>query len=842
MRDLIVALRALRRAPAFALTAVVTLSLAIGASTAIYSFGDVLMMRSLPVADPQDLIILNWRASNNPKVVHSQHGDGSETSDGTITSGSFPYPSLSFLRGSKAVAGDLFGFASAGSLNVRVGNSNDVREGEYVSGDYFRVLGLNPYLGRMIQSRDDLAGSEPVAVISYKMWQTRFGGRPDAIGQSIEVNKTSFVIIGVSPYSFTGLDPRFTPDLFLPIHSIELIDQRAKASAWFTDPNNYWVSIMGRIPSKVDLRHAEASMAVPFRAFIRSSASNEKERQNLPVLHLIRGGSGLPYLMREYSRPFYILFGMTSLITALACCNVTSLLLSRAFALRFEIAVRLSLGATPFRVARYLLTESIVIAVLGASLALPVGYCGIRALTLLLSTGPQDFSLPISMNWRVMIFVLLMAMLTGTLSGLIPAFRAFAADSFASFKEAQHGRAEPRQHLSFLTLGELLVSGQCAFAISMVVGAGLFAQTLIRLKAVPLGFNATGITIFSVDAAKAGYTWKQSVILYERILDGVSRIPGVAEVSLSDTPLVAGSSNSNALIIPGASPPLGYSLSANVILVGPLFFKTMQIPLVQGRELVKEDQVLTPPAVVVNQRFVQKFFSGHNPIGLNFTFKDNPPFDVQIVGVTKNTLYSSIRAEVPPVVYVPFSKAPLGWHLGPTYFDVRVSGHMPSLATSISKVVSELSSNLPITDIRTQTDYINSTIAPERTFTRLCICFALISLIIACVGVYGSITYAVTRRANEIGIRIALGAQRTTVVGMIQKKVCVIALTGIAAGLLLAWNVTRLVDSYLFRIRPHDLATFVISGMTMLTLALVAGLTPALRASQIDPWQAIRKE
>src|SRR5581483_97101 len=554
-RDLVFAFRALRKSPVFTLTALLSLALGLGANTAIYSFMDVIMMRALPVRDPKNLVIVNWRAKGLPKVVHSAHGDG--------FSGILPYPAFELLRDHNDVLSAIFAFANAGRLNLVVGNQAFLGGGEYVSGNYFSAIGVPPVAGRLIANQDDRPGANAVAVIGYRLWQQHFNSARNAVGQTILVNRTPFVVAGVTAPEFYGVNPRDSPDIFLPLHSVAYLDPRARNADWFHERNAYWVEIMGRLRPGVRLRQAEIPMAGQFHVFVAGTASNDGERSNLPELWLQEGGSGLDSLRRQYSKPLYILLTMTGLILAIACSNIANLLLSRAAARRRAIAVRLSLGAGRWRITQQLLTESILMGVLGGLMGLLVAAFGIRFLTWLLANGQPDFTLHAGIDARILLFAMLVSILTGILFGLAPAIQATKVDVAPALKESRAAAARARRFGLPFGLSHALVVGQVALSLLLVVAAGLFVRTLIKLHSVSIGFNTQKLLMFTLDASQAGYDQRRGSAFYESLRQRFANLPGVRAATMTDIPLVAGSSGSEVITVPGMPAPPDRPLSTN---------------------------------------------------------------------------------------------------------------------------------------------------------------------------------------------------------------------------------------------------------------------------------------
>jgi macrolide transport system ATP-binding/permease protein len=841
-RDLSFAFRTLRKSPAFTLTALLSLALGIGANTAIYSFMDAIMMRALPIPDPQNLVVVNWRAKGQPMVAHARHGDGYQTPGGITASGIFPYPAWESLRDHNATLSALFAFAGAGRLNLVAGNQAFLGDGEYVSGNYFSAIGTAPVAGRLFGNDDDRAGATTSAVISYRFWQRAFSGSPSAMGQTILVNRNPFTVVGVTAPEFYGVNPRGSPDIFLPLHSLAYVDPRVQKGDWFHERDNYWVEMMGRLRPGVTLRQAEVSMAGQFHLFVAATATNDKERSNLPTLWLQEGGSGIDSLRRRYSKPLYVLIAMTGVILAIASANVANLLLARSTARRREIAVRLSLGAGRSRIIRQLLTESVLMSLLGGLMGLFVTAFGIRFLTLLLANGRENFTLHAAIDTRILLFAISVSVVTGIVFGLAPAIQATKVDVTPALKESR-AAAKRVQRFGFpFGLSHALVAGQIALSLLLVIAAGLFVRTLAKLHSVSIGFNTENLLVFNLNAGQAGYDETRGARFYESLRQRFAGIPGVRAATMTDIPLVAGSAGANGIRLPGTPTPRDRGPSTSIALVGPSFFDTMQIPILLGRPIGEQDTADAPRTVVVNEVFAKKFFPGRSSISQHFTVENKKPIDVQIVGVARNSRYASLTGEIPPVAYLPWSQEPPGWIIGGMYYEIRTLGDPLAFANTVRQIVHQVNSRLPVADLTTQVRYIDSTIAQERTFADLCTCFGLLALLIACVGLYGTMAYAVARRTNEIGIRIALGAQRGRVIWMLLREVLALSLAGLAIGLGVAWEASQFVASFLFGVHPNDLLVFGFSAMTLLTCALAAGYAPAWRASRIDPVEALRHE
>jgi macrolide transport system ATP-binding/permease protein len=843
-QDVRYGLRAMGTNPLFTAMAVLSLALGIGANAAIYSFMDAILLRSLPVQHPEQLVVINWRSKDGGGVIHSQ--SGTRHRDGAaMTSPNFPFSAFPLLRSNRDTLSTLFAYARAWQVNLVAEGQAELDEAQLVSGGFYSGLGVTPAAGRLIVDDDDRSGAAPVAVISYQYWQRRYAGNPSAIGRPVLINNTPFTIVGVSAPGFLGVDPDLTPKVYLPLHAAPLLsatpadDEKSR----FFDNNSYWLEMMGRLRPGVSASQAQATLAGQFYQFAEGTASNAKEKADLPALWLQEGAGGLDSLRRRYSKPLYVLMAMVGLILIIACANIANLLLARSTARQREIAVRLSLGAGRMRVVRQLLTESLLLSLCGGISGVLVALWGIRSITWLLANGLEDFTLHASLNLPVLGFTLALALATGLVFGLAPAIQATKVDLTPALKETRAGSQRgPGHRIGFgIGLSQALVALQIALSLLLVVAASLFGRTLSNLQSVELGFNKDNVLLFGLNARQAGYKDAALAQFYADLLNDFRRLPGVRSASLSQSPLVIGSWNSTNVVIPGAAAKSGADLETCVVPVDPSFLTTMQIPILSGRGLDQRD-MSSAKAAVVTEQFARTFFPRENPIGHRFGLGDTKkPTDIEIVGVAKTTLYNSIKeTKTPPVVYLPYTH--VLDHLGRVNFELRTAGDPLILVNAVRETVHKANASVPISEVSTQAARIDQTISQERTFAYLCTCFAALALAIACVGLYGTMAYAVARRTNEIGIRMALGAQRKRIVWMVVREVFALGVAGLVIGLAVAWASARFVESFLFGVRRSDPWSIAVSVLVLLAVALVAGYAPAWKASRIDPMAALRHE
>jgi predicted permease len=607
----------------------------------------------------------------------------------------------------------------------------------------------------------------------------------------------------------------------------------------FFDPHVYWVEMMARLRPGVSLEQAQTSLGHQFREFVLSTATSDKERSVLPQLWLEPGASGLDSLRQDYSKPLYVLITMVALILTIACANIANLLLARSAARRREIAVRLSLGAGRARIVRQLLTESVGLSLVGGALGVLVAFWGIRFITWVIANGQENFSLHAELNWPVLGFTLTLALAAGMLFGLAPALQATKVNLSPALKEAA-GAAVPGKRWQFLSLSRVLVCAQIAMSLLLVFGASLFVRTMANLHSVDVGFNRDNVLLFSVNARQAGYQNEALARFYADLATRIRALPGVRAAGMSNFPLAARYVNSEGVSIPGMPALDPRHSEVDTLSVDDGFMDAMQIPVLLGRGLSQRD-IGTHGMAVVNQKFAEAFFAGANPLGRVFVLGGpRDPHQYEIVGVSRSTHYNSLKEELQPVAYLPYTQNLND--LRQMFFEVRTAGDPLTALNPIRAIVHEASAAVSINDVSTQSRIIEQTISQEHTFADLCTCFAALALAIACVGLYGSISYAVARRTRELGIRMALGAERGAIVWMVLRQALILAAVGLAIGLFVAQQMAHLVASFLWNMKPGDPAAIAISIAILFTASVAASFVPAWRASRTDPMLAIRHE
>jgi predicted permease len=837
-QDLRYGWRMFRSNKAFSALAVLSLALGIGANTAIYSFMESILLRSLPVSSPESLVVVNWtsRPPQNANkdwvhVVHGVQGMMWPGNKGMLETGMLPYAAYQLMRDDNPAFSTVFGYFDGRKHNVVLRGQAASARTEFVTGDYFSGLAVSPVAGRLIEPGDDKTGAPTVAVISFSMSEQRFGSPANAIGQRILVDNVPFTIAGVTPPSFFGVDPASSPELYLPMHTTVQLEGPEAARA-FQDENFYWIEVMGRLRPGVTLAQAQAALAPRFERWVASTAKTEGELANLPVLKLNPGGAGLGGLRREYAKPLWVLLAMVAMILAITCANIANLLLARAAARHREMAVRLSLGAGRWRVVRQLLTESVLLASLGGTVGIVFAIWGMRSLTLLFAKGDVNFTLHAELNWKVLAATAALSVLCGLLFGLVPALQSTRADVLPALKSSAAGGTSPRRRTQ-----QVLMVAQIAMSFVILFAAGLFVRTLEQLNAVQLGYARDNILLFRLNAEQAGHRDPEIRTFYADLRKRLESIPGVRSASFANSSILSSGMAGGA--IRGAMKFGTVTVDgARSMAVGPGFLSTMQIPVLVGRELDERDQPGSAPIAVITERLAKKYFANESPLGRRIRFVEEKR-EFEIVGVAAELRNGSLKMESSSTVFLPASQVSPG---GMTY-AIRTAGGDPlAYVRNVHEIVREADASLPVTNIMTQAAEIDRSINREILFARLCTAFALLALLTACVGMYGTMSYSVARQAGEIGLRMALGAPRGRMVWMVLRNVLLLVAAGLAVSIPVALAGSRLVKSLLFGTAPTDPLTIAAAALILLAAAIAAGYIPARRASQVDPLVALRQE
>jgi predicted permease len=849
-------LRLLHRNPSFTAVAVCTLALGIGANTAIFSLIDAVMLKMLPVEKPEQLVLLNWVALGWPYMIHSLTGDSNRDKSGRSTSTSFSYPIFEDIRAHAHALSGVLAFADAGRVNVGISGETGVAQGQLVSGEFFNTLGVPASIGRTITPADDEPGANPVATLSYNYWVRRFGRDPQIIGKTVTVNGAVFTLVGVAAPEFFGVQPGASTDIWLPLRTQPLVDPGWIAYATpgevskFTARDDWWVLIMGRLKPGESEQQLRAGLDVIVQ---QQSSGIQKppakpypeEAADPPKVELMAAGGGLDELRSQFSEPLFILMCVVGLVLLIACANVANLLLVRAASRQKEIAVRLALGGGRARLIRQLLVESVLLALAGGAVGVSLAYWASGSLLKLISSGREPITLHVSPNLRVLGFTAAVSALTGILFGLAPAFRCTRLYLTPALKEGaarivggavqSSGR---RQRLS-----QSLVVVQIAISLLLLIGAGLFVRSLTNLENENVGFDWRNVLLFTIDPTQAGYNGVRLSTFYEQLRKRIEVIPGVRSASFSRHGLINSGVSILGFSLQGFPPKTGRRDNGTVHtnFVGPEFLETFGIPLLLGRTILEQDTAAAPKIAVVNHAFAQEYFKGQDPIGHRFGFGDQKTSsDIVIVGLVGDSRYGKLRDGPPPTVYVAYDQHMK--ELEAVTFSVRTAGNPKDWIGLVGRAVQGLDRNLPIFDVKTEVEEINQATLQERLFAQLSGFFGMLALALASIGLYGMISYTVARRTSEIGIRIALGAERAKILQMILREAMILAVLGIAVGAPVAFVLPRFVSNLLYGLRPTDPLTVAFAVIVLLLVGFLAAYLPARRASRIQPVIALRYE
>jgi predicted permease len=842
-QDIRYGIRQLLRAPGFTIVAILSLALGIGANTIIFTLARGVLFDRLAVPQPNQLRLFAI-VRDNHSPLHRFWGDYYKTPDGRSITHSISYPVYRLLRQQNLatpVLEDLFAFKYLGDFNrftATVDGHAGTVTGELVSGNFYQQLGIQPALGRAIRpSDDDAPGSGPVAVISDGLWARLFGRSPSVIGKTIQLNLIPITIIGVNPPGFTGAaSVQISPDVFLPF-SMQPTLMPAQNGSLLQDPNQWWMSIMGRTRSGVSDQAVQSALAVWLEQDIRATVAVPNDA-SMPTFVLDPGSQGLAAATHDYAAPIYVLAALTGFVLLLACANLANLLLARSAARQREMSVRLAIGASRSRLLRQVLTESLLLSSLGGIAGFVLGYLGRNIIPHLLSSNWRPAPLNARFDLRIFGFTAAISVLTGILFGLAPAWQATRTDVNTALKDAASSATRRRKGLA----GKSIVVFQIALSMLLVVGAGLFARTLINLNTTDLGFDPHNLLLFNIQAPPTRYPAPQNIALHQRIEDRLGEVPGVQSVTLLENPLVA-HNISNTTFQPTDQPKFtGDNRYRDVNTVGLNFFETYRIPMVYGRSFGPTDTASSPLVAVINQSLARSVYPNINPVGKTFATERNqgdPETIYQIVGVSADAKYDSLQGDPPPTFYTLYRQAKGEQFI--TY-TIKTSLSPAAILPALRNAVESIDKDLPLRDIRTQTEQIDDSISQQRLFATLTAGFGFLALILACIGIYGIMAYNVARRTNEIGVRMALGARARQVLFMILSESSRLAILGIAIGLAAVFGLTRFIGSMLYGLKPLDPTTLIASNLILLAVAIAAAYGPARRASRTDPMQALRHE
>ena len=805
-------LRALRASPGFAIVAILSLGLGIGANTAIFSLINAVVLRTLPVERPEELMQVTMGGQERGTVftnpIWEQVRDRQDAFSGVVAYG----PAQ-------------FNLTSGGEVRRAAGN--------WVSGDYFSTLGVRPAVGRLLTRADDVRGCQPAAVLGYGFWQSEFGGSPAIVGKTISLNRRPHVIVGVSDPSFFGVNVGESIQVYVPLCLRPGLDARS----------NWYLSIVGRkkpelTPQQVAMKLATIAPAVYEATIPQHWGASEKADYLKTGLNVLPAANGLSNVRQQYQRALMILMAVVGLVLVVACANVANLLLARAAVRSREIAIRLAIGAARRRLVRQLLTESVLLAGLGALAGIAFARWGTSLLIGLLSRGSFQVSLDLGLDGRVLAFTLGVAVLTGVLFGLAPAWRATRIDPQAALKASGRGVAEGQ---SRFTVGKALVVGQIALSLVLVIGAGLLLGTFRKLVTMDPGFRREGVLVVDVGLRNTGYKEQQYGAVQRDLLERFRALPGVQGAAASVLTPISGSAWNEFIKVDGYTPKSALDALVYFNQVTDGFFSAIGTPLVAGRDFDARDRLGSQPVAIVNETLGRKFFNGTSPLGKYYRLDqhDSLAAPVQIIGVVRDAKYRELREETLPTAYVAMSQdSAQNPHAD---YVLRTAGSPSSLAPSVKAMVAEVNRSIAL-ELTPLSQQVDASLARERLLATLSGFFGALALLLATIGLYGTLSYSVARRRSEIGVRIALGAGRERVMRLVLGEVVRMVLIGVTLGAVAALFSTRVMTAFLFGLSASDPGTVIGSASILAVVALAAGAFPAWRAARVDPIAALREE
>lgn len=829
-QDLRFAARMLRKSPGFTAVAALTLALGIGANTAIFSLMNAVLLRNLPVKNPSQLVLFGagkWAGIQDEVPNRSWQ--------------LFSYPFYRQVQHDQSVFSDVTAISSMSSgPHGTIGESAEMEafSAQLVSGTYFSTLGVNPILGRTFTEEDDrIPGGSPVAVASYAWWKRRFGTDPSIVGQKMTIGSTVYTIIGVTPQEFFGTTVGESPDVWIPLSMEEVLPP-----GWNGLHDNMFQSlyIIARRRPEVTVEQAQTKVNVLFKQAALEMAGPQPTKKQLDgiqhaFIELNPAARGLSQLRSQFSKPLRVLMAAVALVLLIACTNIANLLLARATSRQREIAVRISMGAGRRRVIRQLLTESLLLAMLGGILGVAVAFWADKLLPVIVGAGPTS-PLTVDLDSRVLVFALLVSLATPLVFGMAPAWRVARVDLNSSLKQQGRNVAAVNSPLA-----KALVVGQVALSLVLLVGAGLFLRSLANLTNVDLGFDKNNVLVFGMDPSSVGYKEDSRLSrLYEDIERRVSAIPGVRAATFCFFTFNQGAWSEDAWT-PEESPEAKGNREVVYNKIGTGFFSAMGLKLLAGRAFDQRDTENSPKVAVINETMARLFFPNESPLGHWFRMNGpdaKPENDRIVVGVVGDAKYMGLKEHRWPAAYLPYSQQPgYLWN-----FEVRYAGNTQATVAAVRQVIHDVDPHLPVTSADTLAEQVDRSVVDQRITAQLSTFFSLAALFLACMGIYGLMSSAVVHRTNEIGIRVAFGAQRSQVLRLILGHGFVLVTTGVIVGIALAFALTRFLGSLLFGVQPLDPVTFICVALLLTLTALAACYIPALRATRVDPLVALRYE
>ena len=830
LQDVRYGLRMLVKNPGFSAVAILTLALGIGANTAIFSLLNAVMLRELPVQNPEQLVLLGRGRAGGSM------GDFASTE-------LYSYPFYREMRQKNQVFSDVSAMLSLlfTKMHGAVGGSAELEpmDVQLVSGSYFSLLGVKPVLGRSFTDAEDApAGGHAVAMVSYSWWNRRLARDLAAVGKTVTLGSTVYTIIGITPPGFFGTTVGESPDLWIPLSM-----EKEVSPGWNGLDDKWFQSlyILGRLKTGVSAGQGQANINLLARQIWQEQAGSALTKRQQEVLQhaqieLTSVARGLSRIRYRASLPLQILMAVVGLVLLIACANIANLLLARATTRQREIAVRMSMGAGRARLIRQMLTENLLLAVSGGALGVAFAWWASNGLLAMVPHGPEPLPLNVAPDARVLVFTLLVSLATAFLCGIAPALR---ATRIALSPSLQEGRgAIPAASRN--PLARALIVSQVALSLALLIGAGLFLRTLVNLANVDTGFNKENVLLFGIDPPSVGYKEDLRLVsLYQQIEQRVTALPGVRAASISFFTFDQGEWTSPVSVI-GRTPTPEDDMMVTHNVVGPGYFATMRIPLLVGRVFGPQDTATSPKVAVINETLARWYLPGGSPIGRHFGLGRDPKHsnDIEVVGVVKDAKYQDLGERPFPAAYYPYTQ-----HVQYLNdFEVRYSGKPQAIISEVRHAIGQADHSLPVAYEGTMDEQVNRSMAGQTLIARLSTFFGLLAAFLACIGIYGLMSYAVMRRTNEIGIRMALGAERSGVLWMVMRESLMLVAAGVVIGIPAALVATRLVSSVLYGLKTTDPITITLSALAMIAVAALAGYLPARRASKVDPMVALRYE
>ncbi|HEU5411649.1 MAG TPA: ABC transporter permease [Candidatus Acidoferrales bacterium] len=835
-QDVKYAVRMLTKSPAFTIIAILTLALGIGANTAIFSLTDQVLLRNLPVPNPEQLVVLR---SPGP-----HHGHTWADIDGGAQS--FSYPMYKDLR--ERTTGTVFSGLMATRLvdvSVSTNGSTKSAQGDLVSGNFFQTLEAQPALGRLFTPADETApGANTVAVLSYGYWSRQFGADPSILNRTLVVNSIPFTVVGVAPKGFYGVEFGTPPDIYIPVTMKEQMAPNSLQK--LEERTDHWLPIMGRLLPGMSLARAQAALQPIYAPILQNEAkllklsANDLNRYTSKKLLLAGAAHGRLVLQGDAQEPLLVLMSMVALVLLIACANLAGLLVARGEARQREMAVRLALGAGRTRLVRQLLTESLLVGIAGGAAGIAFASWSLNAMVGAIPPGQGIAGLATGLDWRVLWFAIALTLGTSILFGLAPAMRSTRVDLHSTLKDQGSSVSEGRSNIR---LRKVLIVAQVALTAVLLAGAGLFARTLANLEHASLGVQTSAVLQFAVAPGLIGDSAAQTQQFADTARRQIAALPGVRSVSVSAVPIFANDDSGMNITPEGYAMHAGENTDVLDTYIGPNYFSTMGIPLISGREFSDADTEASTKVCIINEKVAQKYFAGRSPIGLHVTrgagnSNASPP--MEIVGVVADSKWDSPRSDAHvPFVYMPYSQDP---NLRSMAFYVRAERDPAGMAATLHSTIQRLDPNLPVNDMRTLDAQVSESIFTDKLVSTLSVSLALLAALMAALGLYGVLAYVVARRTREIGIRMALGGQRADILRMVLGQGARLTIIGGAIGIAVALGASQFVASLLYGVTARDPLTF--AGVVIL-LAIVAGAAcylPARRATRVDPMVALRYE